>query len=438
MAIARRPPILAGRIHYAWVMAAVTFVVLIGASGFRSAPGVLIVPLEGQFGWDRATISRAVAINLVLFGFMGPFAAAMMNRWRIRPVLSVALVTVALGSALTTLMTQPWQLYLTWGVLVGLGTGASATVLSATVANRWFLARRGLVTGLLTAAGATGQLAFLPGLAFLADHVGWRAVALTVAGSALLVVALVVTLMRSTPADVGLRRYGATEDEPEAGSTANPIATAFGTLRGVAGHRDFWLLAGTFFVCGATTSGLIGTHLIPAGHDHGLSEITAANLLALIGVFDIVGTLASGWLTDRYDPRRLLFTYYALRGLSLLLLPGVLGAPNAGLILFIVFYGLDWVATVPPTIALITRSFGLQRSSVIYGWVFAAHQLGAAAAAYAAGVVRTVSGDYAMAFIAAGWLALGAALLVFGIGRVGSRGVPVRPVAAEPDSAAAG
>jgi len=423
--------------HYAWVMAGVTFLVLLGASGFRSAPGILIVPLQEAFGWDRATISLAVSINLILFGFMGPFAAAMMDRWGIRRVVTVALIAIATGSFLTTFMTAPWQLYLLWGVVVGLGTGSMATVLAATVATRWFVARRGVVMGLLTAASATGQLIFLPGLAWLATHRGWQSVSIAVSLATLAVVPLVLIFARNRPADLGLRPYGATGAEPPAPPRRNPIAAAFGTLRMAVRSRDFWLLASTFFICGATTNGLIGTHLIPAAHDHGMSEVTAANLLALIGIFDIIGTTASGWLTDRFDPRRLLFLYYGLRGLSLMALPWAFGSPRFGLIAFIVFYGLDWVATVPPTVALAGRSFGVEQAALVYGWVFAAHQLGAATAAFLAGVIRTNTGDYVLAFTGAGWLGLLAAFLVLGIGRGGRRRLVRRDVAPVASSGAA-
>jgi len=407
-------------LHYAWIMAAVTFIVLLGASGFRSAPGVLIVPLQEAFGWSRATISLAVSINLLLFGFMGPFAAALMERFGIRNVVAGALATVATGALLTTIMTAPWQLYLFWGVLVGLGTGSMATVLAATVANRWFVARRGLVTGVLTAASATGQLAFLPGLAWLASHQGWKAVSIAVATATIAVIPVVLVFARNRPSDLGLRRYGATEDEP-AVARANPIVAAFGSLKIAVASSNFWLLAGSFFVCGASTNGLIGTHLIPAGMDHGMTELAAANLLALIGIFDIVGTTVSGWLTDRFDARRLLFAYYGLRGLSLMALSFALDSSQFALIAFIVFYGLDWVATVPPTISLATRHFGPAQGALVYGWVFAAHQLGAAFAAYLAGLTRTAFGSYTLAFNGAALLCLAAAGMVLLIGRPSPR-----------------
>ncbi len=422
------------RVHYAWIVAAVTFVTLLGASGFRSTPGILIVPLQEEFGWDRATISLAVSINLILFGFSGPFAAALMERFGVRRIMLIALMTIATGSALTTLMRAPWQLALLWGVVVGLGTGAMASVLAATVANRWFVRRRGLVMGALTAASATGQLVFLPLLAWLAANLGWRWAAATVAAGALLVLPLVAIFMRNRPEDLGLRAYGATDADGAPASTGSPLAAAFRGLRLSVRSRDFWLLAGSFFICGATTNGLIGTHLIPASMDHGMAEVTAASLLAMVGVFDIVGTMLSGWLTDRWDSRRLLFAYYGLRGLSLLYLPAALDLQNAGLILFIVFYGLDWVATVPPMIALTADLFGKQSVGIVFGWIFASHQIGAAVAAYAAGAVRTRVGNYEPAFFAAGLLCLAAALMVLRIGRA-SHGTVLPPRVLEPEPA---
>jgi MFS family permease len=406
----------AGRLHYAWIVGGITFLTLLAAAGTRATPGVLIVPLQSEFGWNRAEISLAVAINLILFGLIGPFAAAFMARFGIRRVVIGALLTIATGVALTTAMTSTWQLYLLWGVVVGAGAGCMASVLAAVVANRWFVARRGLAVGVLTAAGATGQLIFLPVLASEVVGHGWRWASLTVAGAILLVTPLVALLMRDKPADVGLRAYGATEADAPA-AVGNPVAAAIDGLRLGVRSLPFWLLAGSFFICGASTNGLIGTHLIPAAYDHGIAEVTAASLLAVIGVFDIVGTVCSGWLTDRFDSRWLLFWYYGLRGLSLLLLPFVLGSSFFGLILFIVFYGLDWVATVPPTVALATQVFGKGRGPVIFGWVFAAHQFGAAMAAFAAGALRTWLGDYQVTFITAGLLCLIACGLVIRIGR---------------------
>jgi MFS family permease len=421
------------RFHYAWVVAAVTFIALMGAAGFRATPSVLIVPLQNEFGWNRAVISVAVSINLVLFGLTGPFAAALMDRFGLRVVTVGALITVATGALLTTVMDAPWQLYLLWGVVVGLGTGCMASVLAATVAGRWFVHRRGLVLGALTAAGATGQLIFLPWLGWLAQNPGWRLASIAVAGAALAVVPIVAIFLRNRPSDLGLRAYGATETDSAPATVGSPIMNAFRGLRLGVRSRDFWLLGGSFFICGASTNGLIGTHLIPASIDHGMTEVTAASLLAVIGVFDVVGTLASGYLTDRFDSRWLLFFYYGLRGLSLLLLPYVFGSPAFALILFIVFYGLDWVATVPPTVQIARRIFGAQNFAIVYGWIFAAHQIGAASIAFAAGAVRTVFGDYQIAFMSSGLLCLVAAGLVLRIaqGRTGTVAVMEPGVGAE-------
>jgi predicted MFS family arabinose efflux permease len=412
--------------HYAWIVFATTFLILIAASGFRSTPSVLILPLQDEFGWSRATISFAISVNLLLFGFMGPFAAALMMRFGIRRVVMIALTVIALGALATTRMTDSWQLVLLWGIVVGIGSGSMATVLGATVVSRWFVARRGVALGLLSAATATGQLVFLPLLARFADAYGWRTVSTTVALFALAVIPVVFLFMREQPADKGLAPYGATADTPlPPRPTGSPIAHAFGALRMASKSTDFWLLAITFFVCGASTNGLIGTHLIPASVDHGMAEVTAAGLLALIGIFDIIGTTGSGWLTDRWNPRKLLFMYYGLRGLSLLYLPFALQQQNAALILFIVFYGLDWVATVPPTVALTTDAFGKAQAPIVYGWIFSAHQVGSAMAAFGAGALRSTFGDYVAAFAIAGVMCLAAAYLALQIGRSRRPGAPL-------------
>jgi len=418
-------------IHYAWVVAGVSFLTLITAAGFRSTTGVLIVPLQDEFGWSRATISAAVSINLVLYGLGGPFAAGLYDRIGVRRVIAGALVVVAVSSSLTTRMSSPWHLDLLWGVANGLATGAIGVTLAAVIASRWFVRRRGLVTGMLTASNATGQLVFLPLLGWIVQSQGWRTAALTVSTVALFVVLpLVLLLLRDRPADVGLRAYGAVEDDPVP-VVANPFAAAVRGLVDSTGSRTFWLLTASFFVCGATTNGLIGTHLIPAAMDHGYSEVTAASLLAVIGVFDLVGTLCSGWLTDRYDARWLLFWYYGLRGLSLLALPFVIGSTHLGLVAFLVFYGLDWVATVPPTVALTAGAFGRERVGVVFGWIFGAHQLGAALAAWGAGAARTWLGDYQSAFVTAGLLSLVASGLVIRIVADRSDGTARRAVPAD-------
>ncbi len=400
------------RLHRAWLVAAVAFVATIGAAGFRATPGVFIDPLHAEFGWSTGVVSAAVSVNLVLFGLTAPFAAALMERFGMRRVVACALLLVAAGSGLTVFMTASWQLVLCWGVLVGLGTGSMALVFVATVTGRWFVKHRGVVTGILTAGGATGQLVFLPLLARLVAQHGWRTAALTVAGCALAVVPLVLLWLRDYPADVGLTAYGAgPDDRPAPRSTTGAARRALGVLRGASRQRTFWFLVGGFAICGASTNGLIGTHFIPAAHDHGLSETTAASLLALVGIFDIAGTIASGWLTDRIDARVLLGGYYLLRGLSLLLLPALFAQTvHPSMLVFVIFYGLDWVSTVPPTIVLCRQRFG-DAGPVVFGWVFAAHQLGAAVAASGAGLIRDSAGSYAAAFYAAGALCLLAALL---------------------------
>ncbi|MEV6365831.1 MFS transporter [Micromonospora musae] len=405
------------RLHPAWLVAAVAFVALVGAAGFRATPSVLLHPLHAEFGWPLATISAAVSVNLLLYGLTAPFAAALMEHFGIRRVVAVALLLVTAGSGLTVFMTASWQLVLCWGVLVGLGTGSMALAFAATVTGRWFVKHRGLVTGVLTAGGAAGQLVFLPLLAMLVRDHGWRVAALVVAGAALAVVPLVVWLLREHPADLGMPAYGATEVTPPPPATGGAAARAVGALAQAVRTRPFWLLAGGFAICGATTNGLVGTHFVPAAHDHGMTETTAASLLALVGLFDIVGTIASGWLTDRVDSRVLLGVYYALRGVSLLLLPSLFGgSTEPSMLVFIVFYGLDWVATVPPTVALCREYFGAA-APVVFGWVFASHQLGAALAASAAGLVRDRLGEYTPAWYVAGALAIGAAGLSLSLRR---------------------
>jgi MFS family permease len=403
---------LRGRVHYAWLIVVVTFVTLITTAGFRATPGVLIVPLQDEFGWSRATIGLAVSIGLVVYGLAAPFSAALMERFGVRRVMLIALATVAAGAALATLVRSPWQLDLLWGLVVGGATGAVAVPLAATIANRWFEHRRGLVTGLLTASNASGQMVFLPVLALLVTSFGWRSAAVAVSGVALVLVMPIVALaMRDRPQSIGLLPYGATEPRAVPARSDRPFRPAVdGLLLGLR-SRNFWLLAASFFVCGLSTNGLIGVHLIAAAQDHGMSAVAGASLLALIGAFDMVGTIASGWLTDRYDPRYLLLWYYGFRGLSLFLLPFAFGS-TAALVVFAVFFGLDFVATVPPTATLAADTFGRERVGVVFGWIFAAHQFGAATAAWAAGATRGWFGSYTFAFLSAGATCLLASLLV--------------------------
>ena len=412
-ALARR------NIHYGWAMVAVTFLAALISAGTVGAPGVFIVPLQKEFGWSAAEISSALSIRLILFGLMAPFAAALLNRYGLRNVTLTAQLVIVSGLIASLFMTQVWQLVLLWGIVVGIGTGMTALVLGATIATRWFVARRGLVVGILTASVATGQLLFLPALATVTDRFGWR-IALGLVCIMLAFAALAVLLvMRDRPSDVGLRPFGDEGTEPLPAPPPNnaPIAAiALGTLRDSSKSPAFWILFGTFFICGASTNGLIQVHLIPMCLDFGIPQVQAASLLAAMGVFDFVGTIVSGWLSDRYDNRWLLFWYYGLRGLSLLFLP-YSDFTFYGLSLFAVFYGLDWIATVPPTVRLTAQRFGAERANLVFGWIFAGHQLGAGVAAFGAGLTRTVYATYLPAFFIAGALCIVAALTVLAITR---------------------
>jgi MFS family permease len=413
------PAFLARRnIHYGWAVVAITFVTMLATAGALGAPGVMLRPLEAEFGWTTADISTAFAVRLVLYGLMGPFSAALMNRFGVRKVVVSALLLIIAGFGLSVTMTMLWQLMLFWGLIIGFGTGMTATVLGATVATRWFVHRRGLVVGLLTASTATGQLIFLPVIAAATEAWGWR-VALGIV-VALLATALVgvLLLMRDRPSDMGLAPYGGSF-QPAPAQTAGllPLISApIVGLRQAAGSYVFWVLAATFFVCGLSTNGLIQTHWVSICGDFGIQPVSAAGLLAFVGVFDFVGTLLSGWLSDRYDNRWLLFWYYGLRGLSLLYLP-MTGFDPYLLSIFAVFYGLDWVATVPPTVKLAAERFGAEKAGLVFGWVFAAHQLGAATAAYGAGWSRTDLDSYVPALLVAGGFCLAAAALCLTIDR---------------------
>jgi sugar phosphate permease len=405
------------RFHYAWIVAAITFLALLSSAGIGATRAILVLPLEHDFGWDRATISLALSINLLLFGLCGPFAGALMARFGVRRVMLAALTTLAVAVGVSTLMTQAWHLVALWGVMVGLGSGAMALVLGATVATRWFVKRRGLVTGLFAASVATGQLIFLPLQASIVEATGWRTAVLLVGVVAISVAVLVGLFMRDDPRHIGLEPYGGVDSTvPAAGPvTGNPFALAVKTFADSARVKDFWLLAGSFAVCGATTVGLISVHLIPASVEHGLPEVTAAGMLAAMGVFDLFGTTVSGWLSDRVDPRKLLVWYYTLRGIALLFLPSAYALGVPALAAFVVFYGLDWVATVPPTVRLVADKFGKERVGPVFGWVFAAHQFGGSVAAFTAGALHTWQGDYLVAFMSAGLLCLVATGLVLGL-----------------------
>lgn len=404
-------------VHYGWAVVAATFLTMLVTAGAVGAPGVFIVPLEKEFGWKTSEISSALAIRFILFGLMGPFAAALMNRFGIRRIVLTALIIVASTLAASLAMTSLWQLVLLWGVGVGFGTGLTAMVLGATVATRWFSERRGLVMGMLSASTATGQLIFLPLLAKLTALYGWRLSVAFICAVIALAAAVVFLVMRDRPAEIGLPPYGDRDvvpAPPHNESFAALLLSPLLVLREVAANGAFWVLFGTFFICGVSTSGLIQTHFIALCGDFGLASVTAASVLAMMGVFDFIGTIGSGWLSDRFDNRWLLFWYYGLRGLSLLYLPYT-DFTFYGLSLFAMFYGLDWIATVPPTVKLTTRYFGPEKTNVIFGWIFAGHQIGAATAAYGAGLTRTEFATYLPAFFAAGAACIGAALLILSL-----------------------
>ena len=412
-----------GRMHYGWIVIGVVFFVLLAAAGTRATPSVMMLPLEKQFGWSRGTISLAISINLALYGLAGPFAAAAMQRFGVRPTLLAALAALAAGVGLSSMMTSPWQMVVIWGVMVGGATGVAALTLSATVVNRWFTTHRGLAMGILTASSATGQLVFLPVLASISEHFGWRPVVLIVAGAALLVIPLVAWLLPERPANLALRPIGETAEQPpaSAGPQKNPIKVAFSTLGMASKTRDFWLLFFSFFICGASTNGYVGTHLIAMCADYGMTQVQGATLLAAMGIFDLFGTTLSGWLSDRFNARLLLFWYYGLRGLSLIYLPYAFGIDFFGLPLFAVFYGLDWVATVPPTVRLATDVYGRDSAPIVFGWVVAGHQLGAAFAALGGGMLRSSLGTYTVATMISGGLCLVASVLVLRINRPAQR-----------------
>ena len=412
-------------LHYSWVIVAVTFLTGLTSSAALGLPGALLQPLATEFGWDVEQISSALAVRFVLFGLMGPFAAILMERFGLRHVVVTALTLVAAGMALATQMTQFWHLVLFWGIMLGIGSGMTALVLSAVVSNRWFDSHRGLVVGMLTASSATGQLVFLPVGAWLIERFGWRMAVIPVFAACALAAVLVLLLMRNRPNELGLTPYGAapgTEVAPLAPTMHVTFATPFKVLASVAGNRVFWILFGTFFICGLSTNGLIQTHFISLCGDAGLAAVPAASVLAMMGAFDLVGTIGSGWLSDRYDNRKLLFIYYGLRGLSLFWLP-YSEFTFYGLSLFAMFYGLDWIATVPPTVRLVASAFGKERADMVFGWVFAGHQLGAAVAAWGAGRVRTMMLTYNPALFAAGAACLVAAGVILLIRRTAPRPV---------------
>jgi MFS family permease len=413
----------ARNIHYGWVVAATTFITMLATAGAMGSVGVLLTPLQQEFGWSNAAISGAISVRLVLFGLLGPFAAAFMNQFGIRKVVMTALALIAFGIVGSFFMTKLWHMVLFWGIILGVGTGMTALVLGATVATRWFSARRGLVVALMTVSNATGQLIFLPLIADLTAIFGWRQALVVVVGAIALAMLLVLALIRDYPADIGLGPFGerAIVPPPARDKTLGQLLLVpVRALAEVSGSATFWVLFGTFFICGLSTNGLIQTHWISICGDFDIDAVRAAGLLAMVGVFDFAGTLFAGWLSDRYDNRYLLFWFYGLRGLSLVFL-SMSGFGLAALTLFAVFYGLDWVATVPPTVKLSVEKFGREKANVVFGWVFTGHQFGAATATFGAGTLRTDYASYMPALQIAGGMCLLAALSVLFLSRPKAR-----------------
>jgi len=414
------------RFHYAWVVVGVIFLVLLCSAGIRATPSVMILPLEQEFGWNRSTISVVISVNIALYGLIGPFSAAAMQRFGIRRVVLAALVLLATGTALSTLMHMPWHMLLSWGLLVGAGTGVAANTLGATIVSRWFETRRGLAMGLLTASAATGQMVFLPLMASMVGSYGWRSVAFLVSAVALLAIPLVWLLLPESPAAIGQKMLGQVEEVKDQGlSRRNPLAIALDALRTSVRMPDFWLLFMSFFVCGLSTNGYIGTQFIAMCNDYGINEVSGASILAAMGMLDLVGTTFSGWLSDRYNPRVLLFWYYGLRGLALIFLPYAFGLQYYGLTIFAIFYGLDWIATVPPTVRLANDVFGRLAAPIVFGWIVAGHQLGAATATTVAGYMRATLGNYTLSSIMMGVACLIGAVLVLRIKGKQSQPTPV-------------
>jgi sugar phosphate permease len=397
----------------------VTFLALLVSAGVRTIPSVVIKPLEAEFLWNRASISLAVAVSLFAFGFGGPLGGSLVDRFGSRRVMLAGLALVAVGLVPLLLLSDLWQLHLFWGLVVGVGTGTVTNVLGATVALRWFNKYRGVVVGVFGAASAAGQLIFVPLMIFLAREGGWRTVIGVAGGVVALTLIPVVFLMRNRPQDIGTEPLG------EATAASTNVDSRSTSLREAIRTRDFWLLAGSFFICGYTTNGLIGTHLLPHTLEHGFVEADISWALAMMGLMNIFGTMASGWLSDRYDNRRLLATYYGFRALSLAALPFIL--EMRGMLLFSIIYGLDWVATVPPTVNLTAQRFGRGSLGTLYGWIFCSHMIGAGLASYAGGFFRDRLGDYHLIFISAAVLGVVAAGLSLNISRARKAVVEVSP-----------
>ncbi len=413
----KRPPI-SLPFYYGWLVVSLCFLTTLTSAGVRSSPSVLIHPLEAEFGWSRTLIASAISMNLLLFGVAAPVTGFLLDRFGPRRVMLASLTTLIVGVSGTIVMTEFWQFFLVWGVIVGIGAGGVGSVLTATVGNRWFVAKRGLALGILGSASSTGQIIFLPLFMAMITYAGWRMGSMSLIVVALFMLPLIFLFMRDDPSDIGLEPYGA--DDPKAAAASGTASlrgmsakNATITAREVVTHPTFWLLCSSFFVCGGTANGLIGTHLIPHEIEIGIPQIAAAGLLGIMGALNMVGTIFSGWMIDKVQPNRWLAMVYALRGCSLLILPFV--RDYFGLVVFAIIYGLDWFATVPPSMAITADTFGRENVGKVYGWIFMSHQIGAAIMASAAGAVRTQMGNYDAAFLAGGMIAMIAATCALNI-----------------------
>ncbi len=395
-------------IHYGWLMVGLLFLYGVCSSGAMSIPGVLLLPMSRDLGWSLADLSGPLGLRVTLFGLVAPFAGGLILLFGPRKVLSAAAALLIIGLLISVTMTEKWQLWLGLGIVMGIAPGMTALAMGATIATRWFTARRGLALGILGASFATGQLIFLSPAAWLAEHYGWRWALLPTIALIAPLAFLFVFFCRDRPADLGLPPLGEDRVVPAPPApTGNVFTVSFEALRLAAGSLTFWVLAFTFFVCGVSSVGLT-PHFVTLCGDFGISPMVSTGMLGAIGVFDMIGTIGSGWLADRYDNRWLLFWYYLLRGVALIWLP-FSGFTLIGLSFFAIFYGLDFIATVPPSVRLTATTFGREQAPLVFGWIFAAHQLGGGLMAFSAGESRDALQTYLPAFFAAGVLCVVAA-----------------------------
>jgi len=416
------------RIHPAWIVTGITCLALLAVAGVRSSFGVFVHPLQHEFGWDRATISWAAVLSMILYGALGPLAGRLSDRHGPKVVLVASLLLVGVGVLASSTISRLWQFHLYYGVLTSLGAGGAAMVTAAAMTSRWFATRRALVMGLAGAAVSAGQLLVLPFAQQIEIWYGWRW-SFAVMGALLLAAVLPATALvfRNEPAEVGARPYGWTEVQASPASVAD---AARSTPLGMAvRHPGFWLLAGSFFVCGYTSTGLIGVHLIPHAVDHGFPKMAASSAMGLMGAMNVVGTTLSGYICDRYGKRVPLALYYFLRGLSLFFLPAVTDLTELNL--FAIVFGLNYISTVPPTSMLTADLFGRRSVGMLFGWIFLAHQIGAGLASYVGGFVYDHTGTYDLAFLSAGVLGILAAGMVLAIREPG-RAAPAPAVRSAP------